>query len=65
MKAVKKPKLGRPPVQKKLAKGSLLSVRFSESERKVLDNAAEAAGVSLSKWSREALLNSVGIAVSE
>jgi hypothetical protein len=38
---VKKVKPGRQRVPKKLAKGSLLSVRFSESEREALDAAAE------------------------
>ena len=34
--------VGRPRVPKKLAKGSLLSVRFSESERRALEQAAHA-----------------------
>ena len=51
-----KPKLGRPPVPKKLAKGSLLSVRFSEGERKQIDHAAERHGMRLSEWARRTLL---------
>lgn len=53
---MKKAKPGRPRVPKKLAKGSLLSVRFSESERAALDAAAERDGVKLSEWARRALL---------
>jgi hypothetical protein len=56
MRAMKKPKLGRPPVPKKLAKGSLLSVRFSESERRTLEGAAQRAGIKLSEWARRCLL---------
>ncbi len=55
MKAVKR-KIGRPPVPKKLAKGSLLSVRFSESERGVLESAASSAGLTVSQWARQILL---------
>jgi hypothetical protein len=58
VKAPKKPKLGRPPVPKKLAKGSLLSVRFSGDERKALEQAAERKGVKLSEWARRVLLAS-------
>jgi hypothetical protein len=53
---VKKAKPGRPPVPKKLAKGSLLSVRFSESERWALEAAAEREGLRLSEWARRVLL---------
>ncbi len=56
MKAAKKPKLGRPPVPKKLAKGSLLSVRFSESERAHLVKAAKRGNQKLSEYARSALL---------
>jgi predicted HicB family RNase H-like nuclease len=48
--------VGRPRVPKKLAKGSLLSVRFSGAERRKIDLAAEKDGVSVSEWSRRALL---------
>ena len=51
-----KPRIGRPPVPKKLAKGALLSVRFSADERRVLDRAAERTGKRLSEWARLALL---------
>jgi hypothetical protein len=56
---MKKPKIGRPPVPKKLAKGSLLSVRFSADERKALKRAAERDGLHLSAWARKTLLGSV------
>lgn len=55
MKATK-PKPGRPPVPKKLAKGSLLSVRFSVEERGALERAATGDQLTLSEWSRRALL---------
>lgn len=55
MKATK-PRIGRPRVPKKLAKGSLLSVRFSEDERRDLEHAAKRAGLRLSEWSRSQLL---------
>lgn len=51
-------KLGRPPVPKKLAKRTLLSVRFSEEERKELERAAEREGLKLSEWARSKLLAS-------
>jgi hypothetical protein len=53
---VSAPKIGRPPVPKKLAKGSLLSVRFTEEERGALERAAKQAGVVLSAWARGVLL---------
>ena len=53
-------KRGRPPVAKKLAKGSLLSVRFSEAERKALEQAARRADMRLSEWARAALLTAAG-----
>lgn len=57
MKAVK-PRIGRPPVPKRLAKGALLSVRFTAEERKALEQAAEREGLKLSEWARRALLAS-------
>jgi hypothetical protein len=51
-----KPKLGRPRVPKKLAKGSLLSVRFSENERGLIDDAAKRSGAKVSEWVRHVLL---------
>jgi hypothetical protein len=56
MKAAKKPKLGRPPVPKKLAKDSLLSVRLSQGERATLELAANKWGLKLSEWARRSLL---------
>ena len=53
---VVKKKLGRPPVPKKLARGALLSVRFSDSERRALEVAADRDGVKLSEWARRTLL---------
>jgi hypothetical protein len=53
---MKAPRIGRPPVPKKLAKGRLLSVRFSGAERRALDDAANRNGVKLSEWARRVLL---------
>ena len=53
----KKPRIGRPPVPKRLAKASLLSVRFSEAERGTLDLAAERDGLRVSEWARRILLS--------
>lgn len=47
---------GRPKLPEGAAKGSLLSVRFSDTERAALDEAAESAGESVSEWARRALL---------
>jgi hypothetical protein len=51
-----KPKIGRPPVPKKLAKATLLSVRLAEGERKLIEQAAKRDGVGLSEWARRTLL---------
>ena len=56
---MKKPKIGRPPTPKKLAKSSLLSVRFSTEERRALERAAEQKEMRLSDWARQALLLAV------
>ena len=55
--AAKKRKVGRPRVSAKEAKGSLLSVRLSEAERKRLEHTADKEALSLSKWARRALLD--------
>lgn len=51
-----KPRPGRPTVSAKLAKASLLSVRFSADERRTLERAAKREGLKLSAWARRALL---------
>ena len=53
---VAKPRLGRPVVPEEVAKGALLSVRFSPPERTALAEAAERDGLKLSAWCRQALL---------
>jgi hypothetical protein len=53
----KTPRIGRPPVPKKLSKASLLSVRLSEGERRALERAAERDDLKLSEWARRALLS--------
>lgn len=50
------PRIGRPPVPKKLAKATLLSVRFTEAERAEIEKAARRDGVGLSEWARRVLL---------
>jgi hypothetical protein len=43
-------------VPKKLAKATLLSVRFTETERAEIEKAAKRDGVGLSEWARRVLL---------
>jgi hypothetical protein len=57
-----KPKIGRPRVPKKLVKGSLLSVRFSDGERRTLDEVARLTGLTLSEWVRRQLLAATALA---
>jgi len=52
--------MGRPKLPKKLAKGALLSVRFTTEERRALDAAAERDGISLSQWARKTMLVASG-----
>jgi uncharacterized protein (DUF1778 family) len=52
----KKARMGRPPLPKRLQKGALLSVRFSISERQLLERAAHRSALGLSEWSRSVLL---------
>lgn len=56
---------GRPIVPKKLAKGALLSVRFSAEERRLLEKAAQTAGLKLSEWARRHLLASAQLGGQE
>lgn len=56
--------MGRPSIPKSLAKGVLLSVRFSGAERRILERAAEREGTSLSEWARRTLLAAVNDATS-
>jgi hypothetical protein len=53
------PRIGRPPVPKRLAKAALLSVRLSEGERRLIERAAKRDGVGLSEWARRTLLASL------
>jgi hypothetical protein len=62
---MRKPRIGRPRTPKKLAKGSLLSVRFSNDERRALERAATHAGVRLSEWARRALIDSARALATE
>jgi hypothetical protein len=58
----KKPRIGRPPIPKKFHKASLLSVRFSADERRIIDRAAKDEG--LSAWARRVLLTEAGASSS-
>ena len=53
---MKAPRIGRPPLPKKLAKAELLSVRFAPEEKRILERAAKDAGVALSEWARRVLI---------
>jgi hypothetical protein len=50
----KKSRIGRPPIAKKLHKDSLLSIRFTADERRMLEGQAKAE--KLSTWARRVLL---------
>jgi hypothetical protein len=52
-----KKRMGRPRLPKDLAKGRLLSVRFTGEEFKTLEKEAERQGVSLSELTRKTLLS--------
>jgi uncharacterized protein (DUF1778 family) len=51
---------GRPKVAKTRAKVPGISVRLAQDERKLIDRAIEASGLSQSKWARKALLSAAG-----
>jgi hypothetical protein len=48
-------KAGRPKLPKGLAKGKIVPVRFSESELKEIEAAADAANQTISEWIRGAV----------
>ncbi len=48
--------VGRPKLHKARAKSSILPVRFNLDDRKRVEAAATAAGVSVSEWVRKTLL---------
>ena len=48
-------KMGRPKISKAERKGELVLIRVSADEQKAIDAAADAQGVSRSKWVRDAL----------
>ena len=56
-----KKKLGRPPVPKKHQKASLLSVRFSEGERKSVEQFAGRDDAKLSDYARGILLATIHV----
>jgi len=51
-----KTKLGRPPLKKSLIRGKPLRIRLRDSERRLIDKAANLAGLSSSEWARTLLL---------
>lgn len=62
---MKPPRIGRPPIAKKDRKATLLSVRLTEAERRIVERAAKASGVGLSEWARRSLLALASSAPSE
>ena len=52
--------VGRPKVPKTKAKTPGISVRLAQDERKLIDRAIEASGLSQSQWARKALLYAAG-----
>ena len=55
--------MGRPPIPKREHKASLLSVRFSKEERRILEKAAFRKGLVLSAWARHSLLDAASFAL--
>ena len=53
--------VGRPKVPKNRAKSPGISVRLVPNERKTIDRAIAASGLSQSDWARKALLSAAGI----
>lgn len=51
-----KPTMGRPPLPEGSAKGYIVQTRLSESDRELVERAAAARGVSVSRWIRELIL---------
>ena len=51
-----KKRVGRPKVPKNRAKSPGISLRLVQDERKVIDRAIEASGLTQSDWARKALL---------
>jgi uncharacterized protein (DUF1778 family) len=56
-----KKRAGRPKVPKNKAKSPGISVRLVPNERKAIDKAIAASGLSQSDWARKALLSAAGI----
>ena len=55
-----KKSVGRPKVPKTKAKTPGISVRLAQDERKLIDRAIYASGLSQSQWARKALLYAAG-----
>jgi uncharacterized protein (DUF1778 family) len=55
-----KKSVGRPKVPKTKAKTPGISVRLAQDERKLIDRAIGASGLSQSQWARKALLSAAG-----
>ncbi len=52
---MKKPKMGRPPIDPSGPQGRLLQIRLSDAQRDSYERAAEHAGLKLSAWIRGCL----------
>lgn len=48
---------GRPAFQEGTARTSVFTMKLSDEERTAIDAAAERAGIPVTRWAREALLN--------
>lgn len=55
-----KSKMGRPKVPKRKARAPGISVRFTPEERKAIDTAITASGLTQSNWARKVLLAASG-----
>jgi hypothetical protein len=55
-------KTGRPPLEPRERKSSLVAARFSADERQKIESAAKKNGVKLSEWMRDTLLKTASAA---
>ncbi len=60
-----KKRVGRPKVPKNRVYSPGISVRLAQSERKAIDAAIAASGLSQSGWARKTLLSAAGIDKSQ
>lgn len=51
-----KQKMGRPPLEEASRKSKTFRIRFTDADRKLIEDAAGANGAAASEWAREVLL---------